>query len=270
MNVGVGRVAGGILRAARVAGLLVVAGCGPGAATDADSGNELREASRSSISSDANHARSTDADGANTSTADTSTTAGRPRVVVLGDSLTAGLGLDPVDAYPTLLQQKLDAAGIELKVVNAGVSGDTSAGGLSRVDLALEGDVRVMVVALGGNDALRALPVDSLRRNLSSIIERARSRDVTVVLAGMEAPPNFGPDYGSSFRRVFQELAKQYDIPLIPFLLEGVAGVDRLNQTDGIHPTAEGARMVAEHVWLTLEPIARKAAARPGGEARRE
>lgn len=124
----------------------------------------------------------------------------RPRLVVLGDSLTAGLGLDVKDAYPTLLQQKLHAAGIDLRVVNAGISGDTSAGGLSRVDLALEGDVRLMLLALGGNDALRALPVEELRRNLSTIIERAQARGVTVILAGMEAPPNFGQDYTAAFR----------------------------------------------------------------------
>lgn len=196
----------------------------------------------------------------------------RPRLVVLGDSLTAGLGLDIQDAYPTLLQQKLDAAGIGLQVVNAGVSGDTSAGGLSRVDLALDGDVRVMLVALGGNDALRALPVDELRRNLSGVIERAQGRGATVVLAGMEAPPNFGHDYVVSFRQVYTALAKQYGIALIPFLLDGVAGVERLNQSDGIHPTAEGARMVADHVWPVLQPIARDAVTRPApkrGEAGR-
>ncbi len=196
----------------------------------------------------------------------------RPRLVVLGDSLTAGLGIDIEDAYPTLLQRRLDEAGIGLRVVNAGISGDTSAGGLSRVDLALDGDVRVMLVALGGNDALRALPVDELRRNLSRIIERAQARGVTVVLAGMEAPPNFGHDYVVAFRQVYRTLAEQFDVPLIPFLLDGVAGVERLNQSDGIHPTAEGARMIADHVWAVLQPIARDAVTRPapaGGEAGR-
>jgi len=196
----------------------------------------------------------------------------RPRLVVLGDSLTAGLGLDLEDAYPRLLQRKLDAAGIGLQVVNAGISGDTSAGGLSRVDLALEGDVRVMLLALGGNDALRALPVDELRQNLSRIIERAQARGVTVVLAGMEAPPNFGQDYVVAFRQVYPTLAKRYHVTLIPFLLDGVAGVERLNQSDGIHPTAEGARMVADQVWPVLQPIARDAVTRPApksGEAGR-
>lgn len=189
----------------------------------------------------------------------------RPRLVVLGDSLTAGLGLDIEDAYPTLLQHKLDAAGIGLQVVNAGISGDTSAGGLSRLDLALEGDVRLMLVALGGNDALRALPPAELRRNLAEVITRAQAHGVKVVLAGMEAPPNFGRDYTVAFREVFASLAREYRVTLIPFLLDGVAGVERLNQADGIHPTAEGARLVADHVWPVIEPLAREAASRPTG-----
>lgn len=177
---------------------------------------------------------------------------GRPKVVVLGDSLTAGLGLALDDAYPTLLQQKIDAEGLTYQVVNAGVSGDTSAGGLSRVDLALDGDVRVLVLALGGNDALRGLPVPELRRNLTAIIERAQQKHVSVIIAGMEAPPNFGEAYTNEFRRVYPELAAQYRIPLIPFLLQGVAGIEGLNQRDGIHPTAEGARIVADTVWSVL------------------
>lgn len=192
----------------------------------------------------------------------------RPRLVVLGDSLTAGLGLDVKDAYPTLLQQKLDTAGIDLRVINAGVSGDTSAGGLSRVDLALEGDVRVMLLALGGNDALRALPAEELRRNLGTIIERAQAHGVTVILAGMEAPPNFGQDYTAAFRDVYISLAERHKVPFIPFLLQGVAGVERLNQADGIHPTAEGARLIADHVWPVLEPLARGAATRKPSGAR--
>jgi acyl-CoA thioesterase I len=191
----------------------------------------------------------------------------RPRVVILGDSLTAGLGLHQRDSYPTLLQQKVDAAGLGYQVVNAGVSGDTSAGGLSRLDWALEGDVRVLVVALGGNDALRALPVTELRRNLSRIVEQAQARGIRVILAGMEAPPNFGRDYVVSFHLVYPALAKEYGVPLLPFLLEGVAGIDRLNQNDGIHPTAEGARIVADHVWTVLEPMLRVGTAATRGEA---
>ena len=176
-------------------------------------------------------------------------------LLALGDSLTAGLGLSPDQAYPTLLEQKANADGLSFHVVNAGVSGDTSAGGLSRLDWALDGDVRVMVVALGGNDALRGLPVEELRKNLTTIIERAQAKKVRVILAGMEAPPNFGQSYTDGFRRVYTDLAAQYTVPVIPFLLQGVAGIEGLNQRDGIHPTAEGARMVADNVWTVLHPM---------------
>ena len=179
----------------------------------------------------------------------------RPRVVVLGDSLTAGLGLSPEEAYPTLLQLKIDEARLGYHVVNAGVSGDTSADGLSRLDWALDGDVRVMVVALGGNDALRGLPVGELKKNLATIIERAQAKKIRVVLAGMEAPPNFGQSYIVSFHQIYPELSNTYGVPLIPFLLQGVAGIDGLNQRDGIHPTAEGARAVADNVWTVLRPM---------------
>jgi acyl-CoA thioesterase-1 len=180
----------------------------------------------------------------------------RPRIVVLGDSLTAGLGLALRDSYPTLLQRRLDDDGLNYEVVNAGVSGDTSAGGLARLDWALEGDVRVLILALGGNDALRALPTGELRRNLATIIERAQQHGITVILAGMEAPPNFGREYIVSFHNVYPSLAKQYHLALVPFLLQGVAGSETLNQRDGIHPTADGARIVADNVWGVLKPIA--------------
>jgi acyl-CoA thioesterase-1 len=178
-----------------------------------------------------------------------------PRIVILGDSLTAGLGLPVGAAYPSLLQKRVDGDGLGYEVVNAGVSGDTSAGGLSRVDWSLEGDVRVLVVALGGNDALRGLPPAELQHNLAQIIERAQARKISVVLAGMESPPNWGRDYNVSFHKVFTELADTYHLPLVPFLLQGVAGSETLNQADGIHPTAEGARMVAENVWSVLKPV---------------
>ena len=181
-------------------------------------------------------------------------------MVVLGDSLTAGLGLDPDQAYPSLLQKRIDAAGLGFTVVNAGVSGDTSAGGLSRLDWALAGNVRTLIVALGGNDGLRGLPAAELESNLAAIIERAQAKHVAVVLAGMEAPPNFGESYIVSFHQVYPDLARKYHIPLIPFLLQGVAGVDALNQRDGIHPTVEGARIVAANVWKTLEPVLQKGA----------
>jgi acyl-CoA thioesterase-1 len=179
----------------------------------------------------------------------------RPRIVVLGDSLTAGLGLEPGQAYPALLQKRLDAAGLTYEVVNAGVSGDTSAGGLRRVDWALDGDVKILVVALGGNDALRGLPVEQLRENLTTIVERANARGIKVILAGMEAPPNFGPAYTASFRQTYRDVARQHRAILVPFLLDGVAGLPELNQGDGIHPTAAGAEKVAETVWRALRPI---------------
>jgi acyl-CoA thioesterase-1 len=179
----------------------------------------------------------------------------RPRIVALGDSLTAGLGLPATEAYPSLLQQRLDKEGLEYEVVNAGVSGDTSAGGLSRLDWALDGDVRFLIVALGGNDALRALPADELRQNLSTIIERAQAKRITVVLAGMEAPRNFGRDYVVRFHQVYPDLARKYNVAFVPFLLQDVAGIDRLNQRDGIHPTAQGAEIVANNIWTVLKPL---------------
>lgn len=186
----------------------------------------------------------------------------RPRVVALGDSLTAGLGLRAEEAYPAFLQRRLDAAGLTYAVVNAGVSGDTSAGGVRRLELALQGDVRALILALGANDGLRGLPVDQLRRNLGQMIETAQARGVAVVLAGMEAPPNFGRAYVSEFRQVYPELAARYRTALVPFLLEGVAGIGSLNQPDGIHPTSEGARLVADNVWAVLRPVLEKTSPR--------
>jgi acyl-CoA thioesterase-1 len=179
----------------------------------------------------------------------------RPRIVALGDSLTAGLGLPIGQAYPALLQERLNKDGLNYEVVNAGVSGDTSAGGLSRLDWAFDGDVRVLIVAMGGNDALRGLPVEQLQHNLGQIIERAQARGITVVLAGMEAPPNFGRQYSVAFHQVYPALARQYHVAFVPFLLQGVAGERALNQPDGIHPTAQGARIVADNVWAVLKPI---------------
>jgi acyl-CoA thioesterase-1 len=180
-------------------------------------------------------------------------------VVFLGDSLTAGYGLSAAESYPSLLGQRLRSRGLDADVVNAGVSGDTSAGGLRRVDWALDGDVKVLVVALGGNDALRGLSTEELRGNLAAIIERARKRNVTVVLAGMEAPPNLGRAYTSAFRQVYRDLAAEYRVELIPFLLEGVAGRPALNQADLIHPNAEGAARVADLVWPYVERAMREA-----------
>ena len=182
-------------------------------------------------------------------------TADAPRIVILGDSLTAGLGLDPDQSFPVLLQKRLDAEGHRYEVVNAGVSGDTTAGGLRRLDWSIEGDTRILVVALGGNDGLRGLPVTATRTNLEEIITKAQQRGIAVVLAGMEAPPNYGSAYTAEFRQLFRDLASANHVAFIPFLLEGVAGVPKLNQRDGIHPNAEGARAVEELVWAVLKPI---------------
>jgi len=179
----------------------------------------------------------------------------RPKIVVLGDSLAAGYGLDKGESFPDRLQQRLDAAGYAYDVTNISVSGDTSAGGLRRLNWALEGDVRVLVVELGANDGLRGLPVAEMQANLAKIIEGGQRRGARVLLAGMEAPPNFGPDYTAAFRRVYRDLAQQYDVALLPFLLDGVAGDATLNIADGIHPNPKGARLVEGNVWRVLEPL---------------
>ena len=179
----------------------------------------------------------------------------RPKVVCLGDSLTAGLGLVETQSYPSLLQTKIDAEELLFEVVNAGVSGDTSAGGLRRLDWSLQGDVKVLIVALGGNDALRGLSVTEMRANISAIVARARDKGAIVMIAGMQAPPNFGEEYTGAFRQVFFDVAREHRTPLIPFLLDKVAGQASLNQADGIHPNAQGAEVVAETVWNGLRPI---------------
>lgn len=174
---------------------------------------------------------------------------------MLGDSLTAGLGLDVEQSFPSLIQERLDREGHDYEVVNAGVSGDTSAGGLRRLEWALaEGHPKILIVALGGNDGLRGLPPEQLEANLASIIEQSQKRGLTVILAGMEAPPNFGADYTTRFRAVYPSLAARYKVRLLPFLLAGVAGDPALNQPDGVHPNPRGASIVADLVWRALQP----------------
>jgi acyl-CoA thioesterase-1 len=154
-----------------------------------------------------------------------------------------------------LLQQKLNADGYEYEVVNAGVSGDTSAGGLRRLDWSLEGDVRVLIVALGANDGLRGLRPAELKKNLEEIVTRAKDRKAAVILAGMEAPPNYGPEYTAAFRSVYADLAREHGLPFLPFLLTNVAGDPALNQADGIHPNAQGAAIIADALWRILKPM---------------
>ena len=185
----------------------------------------------------------------------------RPAIVFLGTSLTAGYGLgDPGLAYPALIQAKLDSAGRPFRVVNAGLSGESSAGALDRIDWLLsQNRVAVLVVETGANDGLRGQDPDSVRARIQRIIDRARAVDSPprLVVAGMEALPNLGSDYGRRFRAIYPALARENDVALIPFLLEGVAGVDSLNQQDGIHPTAQGQRLVAENVWKVIEKVTR-------------
>ena len=180
-------------------------------------------------------------------------------IVVLGDSLTAGLGVAPDEAYPALLEARLRREGYPYRVVNAGVSGDTSAGGLRRLDWVLRQAPDIVVVALGANDGLRGQPVSALRDNLLAIVERAKAAGARVLLAGMRVPTNYGADYSRDFAAVFPDVAKKTGVPLVPFLLEGVAAQARLNQGDGIHPNAEGQRMIAALLWPHLRTLLVKA-----------
>jgi acyl-CoA thioesterase-1 len=185
-----------------------------------------------------------------------------PRIVFLGDSLTAGYGLAKEQSVPSLVESHLRSEGYSYEVINAGVSGDTSAGGLSRLDWSLDGDVRILVLELGANDGLRGLPVENLKSNLAEVIRRARERGIKVVLTGMEAPPNFGAAYTSEFRRVYRDLAKEHDVTFVPFYLDGVAGIPSLNIADGMHPNPEGARIIEHMIWRALEPLLDKQAGR--------
>lgn len=179
----------------------------------------------------------------------------RPVIVALGDSLTAGYGVDPQESYPSKIQAMIDARGLGYRVVNAGVSGDTSAQGLNRLTAVIRLRPAVVIVALGGNDGLRGIPVETTRRNLDRITSQLREEGAAVILGGMRMPPNYGPQYTTAFRNMYVELAAEHRIPLIPFLLEGVGGVARLNFSDGIHPTAEGYDIVAANVWEVLGPV---------------
>ena len=179
-------------------------------------------------------------------------------IVAFGDSLTAGLGVTPENSYPARLQAKLRAEGYAYRVVNAGASGDTTAGGLRRVDWALKNRPDIVIVALGANDALRGQDLASVRANLDAIVARFQKTGVRVLVAGMEVPPNYGARYAADFRRLFREVALKRGAAFMPFLLDGVAGNPRLNQPDGIHPTAEGYRVVVDHLWPHVEPMLKR------------
>jgi acyl-CoA thioesterase-1 len=191
--------------------------------------------------------------------AQTATPAATKTILFLGDSLTAGLGVEKTDAFPALLAAKIRAAGLPFNVEDAGLSGDTSAGGLRRIDWLLQRPVDVLFLELGANDGLRGLQLKSLKANLQAIIDKTKAKNpqVKIVIAGMQLPPNLGAEYARGFERVFAELAEENNAVLIPFLLEGVGGERDLNQKDLIHPSAAGHRIIAELVWKTLEPILR-------------
>ena len=192
--------------------------------------------------------------------AETPVPARKKTVLFLGDSLTAGLGVQPAEAFPALIAEKIREAGLPFEIENAGLSGDTSAGGLRRIDWLLQRPIDVLFLELGANDGLRGQQLKSLKANLQAIIDKTRAKNpqVKIVIAGMQVPPNLGAEYASGFERVFVEVAKENNAGLIPFLLEGVGGNRELNQQDLIHPSAAGHRLIAELVWRTLEPILRQ------------
>lgn len=178
-----------------------------------------------------------------------------PKIVAFGDSLTAGYGLSESSSYPSLLQNKLTADGFNYEVVNAGVSGDTTAGGVRRIDWALEGDVKVVILELGANDILRGQPIHEMKKNLSAVIERCKAKGSLVLLAGMEAPTDTGLDYRRDVHEAFASVARENNVALIPFFLQGVAAIDSLNQRDRIHPNEEGTKIVTETVYKSLRPM---------------
>lgn len=178
-------------------------------------------------------------------------------VMVFGDSITAGYGLDQDDAFPAIMQQKAEKEGFNTVIINAGLSGETSAGGLRRIDWVLQRPVDVFILELGGNDGLRGINPDVTKQNLAGIMDKVKAKypDARIILTGMEAPPNMGEVYTSRFRAIFRELANEYDVVFMPFILEDVAGISELNLPDGIHPTEEGHQIIARNLWEYLRPV---------------
>ena len=181
-------------------------------------------------------------------------------ILFFGNSLTAGMGLEPSEAFPALIQNRLDSLNYDYEVINAGLSGETTASGKNRINWVLNQNVDVFVLELGANDGLRGIPLEETRKNLQDIINTVKEKnpDTKIVLAGMQIPPNMGEEYTTEFRNIFPKLAEENNVELIPFLLEGVAGDPKLNQQDGIHPTAEGYEIVADNVWSVLEDVVEK------------
>ncbi len=191
------------------------------------------------------------------SIAENATTGNRKKILFFGNSLTAGMGLDTKEAFPAVIQEKIDSLGLNYEAVNAGNSGETTASGKNRLSWVLKQDVDIFILELGANDGLRGIPLEETRKNLQDIIDKVRKHkpDIKIVLAGMQIPPNMGEDYASGFRKIFPELAEKNEVELIPFLLENVAGEKELNQSDGIHPTAEGQEILAQNVWEVLQHL---------------
>lgn len=182
---------------------------------------------------------------------------GQKNILMFGDSITAGYGLDEDQAYPALIQVKIDSLGMNHNVVNAGLSGETTAGGARRVDWILQQEIDIFLLGLGGNDGLRGIDPENTKKNLGTIIDKVwdKDEDIEIILAGMQAPPNLGDQYTTRFRDVFVEVSNEYGVIFMPFLLEDVAGIEELNQPDGIHPTAEGQQVIADHIWSLLKPL---------------
>lgn len=187
------------------------------------------------------------------------TVSNKPKIVAFGDSLTAGFGLSEKESYPYLLQEKLRAEGFDYDVINAGISGDTTTGGLERIDWSLEQEnVQILILELGGNDLLRGLPVEKMKQNLDTIIKKAKAKNIKVLFCGMLAPPTMGAQYQRDFVAVFPDLASKHKVEFLPFILENVAANPKLNQPDGIHPNAEGSRIMTDNVYQALKPLLQK------------
>ncbi len=187
------------------------------------------------------------------------TVSNKPKIVAFGDSLTAGFGLSEKESYPYLLQEKLRADGYDYEVVNAGISGDTTSGGLERIDWSLnQENVQILILELGGNDLLRGLPIEKMKENLTAMIKKAKAKNVKILFCGMLAPPAMGAKYQREFVAVFPDLAAEYKVEFLPFILENVAADPKLNQPDGIHPNAEGSKIMTDNVYQALKPLLKK------------
>ncbi|HMI43597.1 MAG TPA: arylesterase [Gemmatimonadaceae bacterium] len=245
-----------VLRVCLVAGLAYCVACGSDDRTDSDR-NPRETKNNMSIAKGGGRAAGAGAGASDTASATSATSIRQPVVVFFGTSLTAGYGLEPEQAFPVLIEKKAQSEGLPIKAINAGLSGETTAGAARRIDWVLRTPADLVVIEGGANDALRGLSPDAARANLEQVIAAVRRKQPSakIVLVQMEAPPNFGAVYTRSFRTIYADIAKKEGIPLLPFLLNGVAGIPRLNQADGIHPNVAGERIVADNLWSALKPI---------------